>query len=45
MVMHDKYSTTEKNAAASLSISMAMRIRWYDAERITQYGRSRLGIP
>ncbi len=30
-----------KNAANSLAISMAMRIRRYGAERITQYGRSR----
>jgi hypothetical protein len=42
MVMHDKLSTTEKNAAALLAISMAMRIRRYGAERIAQYaGRSR----
>ena len=32
---------TEKNAPTSLAISMAMRIRWYGAERIAQYGRSR----
>jgi hypothetical protein len=32
---------TEKNAANSLAISMAMRIRWYRAKRIAQYGRSR----
>jgi hypothetical protein len=30
-----------KNAADSLAISMAMRIRRYGAERIPQYGRSR----
>jgi hypothetical protein len=30
-----------KNAANSLAISMAMRIRRYGAERIAQYGRSR----
>ena len=30
-----------KNAADSLAISMAMRIRRYGAERIAQYGRSR----
>ena len=30
-----------KNAADLLAISMAMRIRWYVAERIAQYGRSR----
>jgi hypothetical protein len=29
-----------KNAADSLAILMAMRIRWYGAECITQYGRS-----
>jgi hypothetical protein len=34
--MHDKLSTTEKNSADSLAISMAMRIRRYRAERITQ---------
>jgi hypothetical protein len=39
--MHDKLSTTEKNAADSLAISMAMRIRRYSAERIAQSGRSR----
>jgi hypothetical protein len=32
---------TEKNAPTLLAISMAMRIRWYGAERIAQYGRSR----
>ena len=30
-----------KNAADSLAILVAMRIRWYGAERIAQYGRSR----
>ena len=30
-----------KNAAYSLAISMAMRIRRYGAKRIAQYGRSR----
>ncbi len=39
--MHDKKSTTEKHAAASQTISMAMRISWYGAKRIAQYGRSR----
>ena len=39
--MHDIKSMTEKNAPTSLAISMAMRIRWYSAERIAQYGRSR----
>ena len=39
--MHDIKSMTEKNAPTSLAISMAMRIRWYGAERIAQYGRSR----
>ncbi len=39
--MHDKYSTTEINAADLLAISMAMRIRRYGAERIAQYSRSR----
>jgi len=32
---------TEKNAPTSLAISMAMQIRWYGAERIAQYSRSR----
>ena len=32
---------TEKNASTSLAISMAMQIRRYGAEHITQYGRSR----
>ena len=32
---------TEKNAPTLLAISMAMRISWYGAERIAQYGRSR----
>jgi hypothetical protein len=34
---------TEKNAPTSLAspILMAMRIRWYGVERITQYCRSR----
>ena len=30
-----------KNAADSLAILIAMQIRRYSAERITQYGRSR----
>ena len=41
MVMQDIKSTTEKNGPASRAILMAMHIRWYDAERIAQYGRSR----
>ncbi len=32
---------TAKNAPTSLAISMVMQIRWYGAERIAQYGRSR----
>jgi uncharacterized Fe-S cluster-containing radical SAM superfamily protein len=32
---------TEKNAADSLAISTAMRIRWYGAKRINQYESSR----
>ena len=32
---------TEKTAPTLLAISMAMQIRWYGAERIAQYGRSR----
>ena len=39
--MHDKQSTTVKNAADLLAISMAMQIRRYGAERIAQYGWSR----
>ena len=38
MVMQDIKSTKEKYAPASQAISMAMRIRRYGAERITQYG-------
>jgi len=34
-------STKEKNGPALRAISMAMRIRWYGAECIAQYGRSR----
>ena len=41
MVMHDIISTTEKNAADLLAISMAMRIKQYSAKRIAQYGRSK----
>jgi hypothetical protein len=33
-----------KNAADLLAILMAMRIRWYGAERIARYGRSRATI-
>jgi len=40
--MHAIKSTTEKNAPTSLTISMAMRIRWYGSEHIAQYGRSRV---
>ena len=40
MVMQDIKLTKEKNGPASLAISMAMRIRWYGAERIT-HGTSR----
>ncbi len=39
--MHDIKLTTEKNAPILLAISMAMRIRRYGSEHITQYGRSR----
>ena len=35
--MQDIKPTTEKNAPALRVISMAMRIRWYGAERIAQY--------
>jgi hypothetical protein len=37
----DIKSTTKKNGPALRAISMAMRIRRYDAERIAQCGRSR----
>jgi hypothetical protein len=40
-VMHNKKSRTEKHAAASGTISLAMRIRWNGAKHIAQYGRSR----
>jgi len=39
--MQDIKSTTEKNGPASLAIMLAMHIRGYGAEHITQYGRSR----
>jgi hypothetical protein len=39
--MHDIKSIAENNAPTSLAISMAMRIRWYGAKHIAQYGRSR----
>ena len=39
--MQDIQSTTEKNLPALRDISMAMRIRRYSVEHITQYGRSR----
>ena len=41
MVMQDIKLATEKNGPASRAISMAMRIKWYGAKRIAQYGRSR----
>ena len=41
MVIQDIKSTKEKHAPASRAISKAMRVRRYDAERITQYGSSR----
>jgi hypothetical protein len=37
---YDKKSMTEKNAPPSRAISMATQIRRYDAEHITQYGRT-----
>ena len=39
--MQDIKSTTEKNAPTLPAISMAMRIRRYDAKHIAQYGGSR----
>ena len=41
-VMQDIKLTTEKHAPASRAISVTMRIKRHDAERIAQYGRSRL---
>jgi hypothetical protein len=41
MVIQDIKSKKEKHAPASRAISKAMRVRRYDAERITQYGSSR----
>jgi hypothetical protein len=32
---------TEKDASTLLAILMVMRIRWYGAKHIAQYGRSR----
>ncbi len=39
--MHDIKLMTEKNAPAWRAISKAMQIRWYNAEQIAQYSRSR----
>jgi len=39
--VQDIKSTEEKHAPALRAISKAMRVRWYNAERIAQYGRSR----
>ena len=39
--MQDIKSTAEKNGPALRAILMAMQIRWYDTERISQDGRSR----
>jgi hypothetical protein len=41
MVMQDIKLTKEKHAPALQAISMSMRVRRYDAEHITLYGRSR----
>ena len=41
MVIHDIKLTKEKHAPALRAISKAMRVRRYDAESISQYGRSR----
>jgi len=41
MVMQDIKSTTEYHEPALRAISMAVRIKRYGTERITQYGRSR----
>ena len=41
MVIQDIKSKKEKHAPSSRAISKAMRVRRYDAERITQYGSSR----
>ena len=44
-IMQDIKSMTEKHAPVSRAISMVMRIRWYGAKHITQYGRSRAILP
>ncbi len=41
MVVQDIKPTKEKHAPALRAILMAMRISWYSAEHITQYGRAR----
>ena len=41
--MHDIKLMTDKNGPALHAILMAMQNRWYGAEHITQYGRSRVG--
>jgi hypothetical protein len=39
--IYDIQLMAEKKAPTSLAISMVMRIRWYGAKHIAQYGRSR----
>ena len=39
--MQDITLTTEKHATISRAMLMAIWIRWYGAEHIAQYGRSR----
>ena len=41
MVIQDIKSTKEKHEPASPAISKAMQVRWYSAECIAQYFRSR----
>jgi hypothetical protein len=41
MVIQDIKLMKEKHAPALQAILKAMRVRWYDSERIAQYGRCR----
>ena len=41
MVIQDIKLMKEKHAPALQAIMKAMRVRWYDSERIAQYGRCR----
>ncbi len=44
MVVGNNKSTTTKNADESLAISIAMRMRRYDAGNITQWSTSRASL-